>query len=217
MWLITVCNVDFRALRYTYHFLECTFYGPNNQALMWDLLLSEEACWRGAGRARGPHTTTQGGRSRQCPGVGGRVVRLLSQAGGREDGHVPQDVHDLLQLLQDMVLQQFGSDHSCSWPSVSIKQGPVVQVDPICVLEKQRRRKGRKRDGHCYIAMSEMMEQSVAQEQQIKHRKVSQRYPSFWNGRNTHCVSTALQEGEMLIFATHSPPLLFNFLFPLIP
>lgn len=145
MWL-NANNKDFRALRHTYHFFECTFYGPNNQALMWDLLLSEETCWRGAGRAWGSHTTAQRGRPCQCPAVGGRVVRLLSQAGGREDGCVPQDVHDLLQLLQDMVLQQFGSDHSCPWPSVSIKQRPVVQVDPICVLEKQEgeKRKGKK-------------------------------------------------------------------------
>lgn len=144
MWL-NINNKDFRALRYTYHFLECTFYGPNNQALMRDLLLSEEACWRRAGRARGSHTTAQGGRPCQCPAVGGWVVRLLSQARGWEDSCVSQDVHDLLQLLQNMVLQQFGSDHSCPWPSVSIKQGPVVQVDPIWVLEKQEGEKGKEK------------------------------------------------------------------------
>lgn len=81
---------------------------------MWDLLLGEEACRRGAGRAWGPHATPQGSCPCQCPAVGGCVVRFLSQAGGWEDSRVPQDVHNLLQLLQDVVLQQFGSDHSCT-------------------------------------------------------------------------------------------------------
>lgn len=151
MWLTDVCNENFNTQRRTYHFLECTFYSPNNQALMWDLLLGEEACWRGAGWARGPHAATQGGRPCQCPAVGGRVVRLLSQAGGGEDGCVPQDVHDLLQLFQDMVLQQFGSDHRCSWPSMSIEQGPVVQADPICVLGRWegKKRKEKRQSPSC--------------------------------------------------------------------
>lgn len=146
MRLINISNKVFRALRCTYHLLECTFYGPNNQALMWDLLLSEEACWRGAGRAWGPHTTTQGGCPCQRPAVGGWIVRVLSQAGGWKDSRVPQDVHNLLQLLQDVVLQQFGSHHSCPRSSVSIKQGPVVQVDPIRVLEKQEGKKGKEKE-----------------------------------------------------------------------
>lgn len=201
MQLTNVCNVNFRAPRHTYHFLECTFYGPNNQALMWDLLLGEEACWRGAGRAWGPHTTTQGGRPCQRPAVGGRVVGLLSQAGGREDGRVPQDVHDLLQLFQDMVLQQFGSDHSCTRPSVSIKQGPVVQVDPICFLEKQEGKKGKEKRWSP-LHSHEWGDKAAGSTGAAGKTQVTFQEVAFWNGVIATVLVQLWQEEVMSIFAT---------------
>lgn len=110
----------------TYHFLECTFKSPDDEALMRDLLLGEEARGRGAGGAGGAHPSTERGRAGQSPAVRGCVVGLLAQAGGRQHGRVLQDLHDVLQLLRDVVLQQAGCHHSSPGPRVTVKQRPVV-------------------------------------------------------------------------------------------
>ena len=113
-------------LGHTHHFLECTFKSPNNQALVRDLLLGEEARGRGAGGAWGAHPSAEGGCAGQSPAAGGRVVRLFAQAGGRQYRRVLQDLHDVLQLLRDVVLQQAGGHHGRPGPRVTVKQRPVV-------------------------------------------------------------------------------------------
>lgn len=106
----------------TYHFLERTFKGADDQALVRDLLLGEEARGRGARGAGGAHPTAKRGCPRQSPAVGRRVVRLLAQAGGRQHSRVLEDLHDVLQLLRDVVLKQAGRHHGCPGPRVSVKQ-----------------------------------------------------------------------------------------------
>ena len=93
---------------------------------MRDLLLGEEARGWGAGGARGAHPSAERGRAGQSPAAGGRVVRLLAQAGGRQHSRVLQDLHDVLQLLRDVVLQQVGRHHGSPGPRVTVKQRPVV-------------------------------------------------------------------------------------------
>lgn len=93
---------------------------------MWNLLLGEEASGWGAGGARGPHASTEGGGPGQSPAVGGRVLGLLAQAGGREDGRVLQDLHHVLQLLGDVVLEQARGHHCGTGPRMTVEQRPVV-------------------------------------------------------------------------------------------
>lgn len=93
---------------------------------MRDFLLGEEARGRGAGGARRPHASAERGCAGQSPAVCGRVLRLLAQAGGRQDSRVLENLHDVLQLLRDMVLQQAGGHHRGPGPCVTVKQRPVV-------------------------------------------------------------------------------------------
>jgi len=54
---------------------------------------------------------------------------------------------------------------------MSIKQGPVVQVDPICVLGRQEGKKGKeKRLSHGHATRSDVKGQPVAWQQQVKHK-----------------------------------------------
>lgn len=112
--------------RDTYHFLERAFQSPDDQALVRNLLLREEARGWGAGGARRAHASAERGGAGQSPAVGGRVLGLLAQARGRQDGRVLENLHDVLQLLRDMVLQQAGGHHGGPGPCVTVKQRPVV-------------------------------------------------------------------------------------------
>lgn len=134
LWVRECAPPGSRARSGTYHLLEGALQGPDDQALMRDLLLGEEARGWGAGRARGAHPAAQGGCAGQCPAVGGRVLRLLAQAGGRQDGGVLQDLHDVLQLLRDVVLQQARGHHGSPGPRMTIKQRPVMAGDPLGFL-----------------------------------------------------------------------------------
>lgn len=124
-------------IRDTYHLLESAFQSPDDQALVWDLLLGEEARGRGAGGARGAHPSAQGGGAGQSPAVGGCVLGLLPQAGRGQDRRVLQDLHYVLQLLGDMVLQQARCHHGGPGPRVTIKQRPVVAGDALGFLVGQ--------------------------------------------------------------------------------
>lgn len=78
------------------------------------------------GEPGAPPPAAERGGPGQSAAAGRRVLGLVAQAGGREDGGVLQDVHDGLQLLRDMVLQQAGRHHRGPGPRVAVEQRPVV-------------------------------------------------------------------------------------------
>lgn len=117
----------------TYHFLERAFKGPDDQTLVGNLLLGEEARGRGAGGAGGPHASAERGGAGQRA-AGGRALGLLAQAGGRQDGRVPQDLHQLPQLLGHVVLQQAGRHHRRARARVAVEQRPVVAANAFRFL-----------------------------------------------------------------------------------
>lgn len=73
--------------------------------------------------------------------MGRRALWLLPQAGRGKDGGVLQDLHDFLQLLCDVVLQQARCHHGSPRACVAIKQGPVVAGDALGLLGKEGDRK----------------------------------------------------------------------------
>lgn len=133
---------------HTYHFLECALKSPDDQTLVWNLLLGEEARGRGAGGAGGPYPSAERGGAGQRAAAGGRALRLVAQAGGRQDGRVLQDLHEVLQLLGDVLLQQAGRHHRGPGPRVTVKQRPIVAGNAFRFLVGEVTGRSESRSGH---------------------------------------------------------------------
>lgn len=114
----------------SYHVFESILNRSDYQALLWNLLLSKEACGRASRRARCPCCTPQ----RCCPGectLGCRgevmIDGLLSQTRGSQQVGSAKDLHHLLKVQGDVMMQEMWSHDGSPWASMAVKQCPVIQ------------------------------------------------------------------------------------------
>jgi len=126
-----------------YHVFEGVLDGADHQALVGNLLLDEEARGRGAGRAGG----AGGAAERRGPGEGalgrrGQVVvdRLLAETRGRRQVRTADDLHHLLKVQGDVVMQQAGRHDGRPGAGVAVEHGPVVEGEALgAVLDSDGR------------------------------------------------------------------------------
>lgn len=114
----------------SYHVFESILNRSDYQALLWNLLLSKEARGWASRWARCPRCTPQ----RCCPGectLGRRgevmIDGLLSQTCGSQQVGSAEDLHHLLKVQGDVMMQEVWSHDSSPGASVAVKQRPVVQ------------------------------------------------------------------------------------------
>lgn len=114
----------------SYHVFESILNGSDHQALVCNFLLSKEACGWGAGWTRSPRGTPERG----SPGEGtlgrwGEVVidRLFAQARGGQQVRSAEDLHHLLKVQGNVVMEKAGGHYSGPRAGVAIKQRPVVE------------------------------------------------------------------------------------------
>lgn len=58
---------------------------------------------------------------------------LLAQAGGRLEVRRAQDVHHLLKVQRDVVVEETRRHHGCPAAGVTVKQAPVVESEVVGV------------------------------------------------------------------------------------
>lgn len=114
----------------SYHVFEGVLNGSNHQTLMGDFLLGEKACGRGVGGTRsagGP--PKRSGPGEGTVGCGGEemIDGLLLQASWRRQVGCAEDLHYLLEVQGDVVMEEAGGDDGCPGTSVAIEQCPVVK------------------------------------------------------------------------------------------
>lgn len=114
----------------SYHVFESILNRSDHQALLWNLLLGKEARGWASRWARCPRRTPQ----RCCPGE--RTLRrrgevmidgLLSQTRGSQQVGSAEDLHHLLKVQRDVMMQEVWSHDGSPGASVAVKQRPVVQ------------------------------------------------------------------------------------------
>lgn len=114
----------------SYHVFESILNRSDHQALLWNLLLGKEARGWASRWARCPRRTPQ----RCCPGEctlrrRGEVMidGLLSQTRGSQQVGSAEDLHHLLKVQRDVMMQEVWSHDGSPGASVAVKQRPVVQ------------------------------------------------------------------------------------------
>lgn len=114
----------------SYHVFESILNRSDYQALLWNLLLSKEARGWVSRRARCPRCTPQRCRPGECTlGSRGEVMidGLLSQTCGSQQVGSAEDLHHLLKVQGDVMMQEVWSHDGSTGASVAVKQRPVVQ------------------------------------------------------------------------------------------
>lgn len=122
----------------THHVLKGILNGTNHQALVRNCFLQVKP-WRGI-IGDLPIILCKGHPTR---------LRVVREADGRWGG-VLQDVHEVPELLTDVQMEPLGCHDSSAAARVAIKQGPVVEIKTLPVLQRENGRlsePGRKQMG----------------------------------------------------------------------